>query len=374
MKDRHILEINVDDIGRGGVYSLVKNVIEHKSAHENIDIASLEHFENEKDIEILNDLGCKVYFVGHDGNKLLKQIYIYINLKKLLLSSTYDCVHIHADVANKLLVSGLAAKKAGVRKIILHSHAAGVDGNKRWLKKIYHYICRRHLKNIGTIFAACSDLAAKWMYPNVALSNIIIINNGVDLEEFRFNGTFRKKTRSELGISDSDILLGHIGRFAYQKNHEFILKIAEGLKKRGLTFKILLVGEGPLETEIKEEANQLDVTENLIFYGTSNKVHELLSAMDIFLLPSHFEGLPIVGVEAQAAGLPSIFSDQITREVKLTKNVSFIGITDSDVDKWNDEIIKDISLPRVDTYNELKKKRFDIKDTVQAFEALYSGE
>lgn len=371
MKDRHILEVNVDDIGRGGVYSLVINVIQHKSAHEKIDIASLEHFENEKDIEFLGNLGCKVYFVGHDGNKLSKQIYIYRNLKTLLTGSDYDCVHIHADVANKLLVSGLAAKHAGVKKIILHSHAAGVDGNKRWLKKIYHYICRRHLKNIGTTLAACSELAAKWMYPNVELSNVVIIKNGVDLEKFRFNRTFREKIRSELGISESEVLLGHVGRFAYQKNHEFLLKIAESLKKRGLAFKILLVGEGPLETEIKEKAQKLGVIDNLIFYGTSNKVHELLSAMDIFLLPSHFEGLPIVGVEAQAAGLPSIFSDQITREVKLTKGASFIGIHDSDVGKWRDEILRDVEFPRIDTYNELKEKKFDLADTVQAFETLY---
>ena len=220
-----ILEINVDDLHSGGVFSLVKNVIINKSDSLQIDIAAIEKFQDKKNIDELSAYGTNVYYVGYEGSKWKKQFVCYSNLKKLLKKQSYNCVHIHADVANKLLVSGLAAKSVGVKKIILHSHAAGVDGKHRKLKKIFHKLCRRMLKHIGNEYVACSNLAATWMFPNIPPNKIVTINNGVDLDKFRYNITKRRQMRVELGI-DSEILLGHVGRFAYQKNHEYLIEIS----------------------------------------------------------------------------------------------------------------------------------------------------
>ena len=157
---KRVLEVNVDDLHTGGVYSLVKNVIENNREQITIDIASYEKFEEKKHIEELKNNGTTVHYVGYKGNKLLKQFYCYRNLKRLIEKEQYTCIHIHADVANKILISAWAAKKAGAEKIILHSHAAGVDGDHRKIKSIVHKLSSYFLKNVGTDFVACSDLAA----------------------------------------------------------------------------------------------------------------------------------------------------------------------------------------------------------------------
>ena len=134
--EKKILEVNVDDLNMGGVYGLVKNVIiNNENRNIQIDIASIEHFANRANIDMINSIGTHVFYVGYEGNKLLKQIKCFLNLRKLIKKGNYEYIHIHADVANKLFTSGLAAKSVGVKKVILHSHAAGVDGEHRKLKK-----------------------------------------------------------------------------------------------------------------------------------------------------------------------------------------------------------------------------------------------
>lgn len=225
-----VLEVNVDDLYSGGVFSLLKNVIINRDSTINIDIAALEKFEKKENLDILAEHNCKVHYVGCTGNKILKQLKIYKNLKSLIETETYDCIHIHADVSNKLLISGLAAKRAGARKIILHSHASGVDGKYRKMKLLIHKVCRCFLKYIGTDFVACSDLAAFWMFKNISLNHITIINNGVDLEKFRFNVEMRYEMRKKLNIRDNELVIGHVGRFAYQKNHEYLVTLFSALK------------------------------------------------------------------------------------------------------------------------------------------------
>ena len=181
-----VLEINVDDLNFGGVFSLVKNVISNKKDDIKIDIGAIEKFENEDNVAFLKKHGSDVYYIGYDGNKILKQFMCYMHLKKLLKQQSYDIVHIHADVANKFIASGLSAKRAGIKKIILHSHSAGVDGHHRILKVIFHKFCRRFLRTIGTEYAACSGLAARWMFPDMDETEITFIHNGVDLHKFRY--------------------------------------------------------------------------------------------------------------------------------------------------------------------------------------------
>ena len=365
-----VLEVNVDDRGRSGVYSLVTNVIKNKPHDLSIDIAAFETFEDESNIHNLSKYGTKVKYVGYHGSKLLKQYKIYHNLSKYLQENYYDCVHIHSDVANKLYIAGKAAKKSKIPQIIFHSHASEVDGRYRRIRRFLHRITRNKLKNVGTKFVACSDVAAKWMYPNINKNEITIINNGIYLDRFKYDSNVRQKTRKKLDI-ENQFVVGHIGRFSYQKNHEYLIKIFKELTKKEKNAKLLLIGEGPEKEKIKKLVNDLNLQDKVIFYGLSNHVEELLQAMDVFVLPSHFEGLPIVGVEAQAAGLPVIFSNKITKEAKLTKNVDFLPIDNISVNKWVKLIIQDFKVKRANTYNILKKEKFDITDTMSSFLALY---
>jgi len=369
---KKVLEINVDDQNSGGVFSIVRNVIENNDTGIKIDIAAIERFENPENIDYLKKYNCEVYYVGYEGSKWKKQIKVYKNLKIFLEGHKYDAVHIHADTANKLLVSGLAAKHAGVPNVILHSHSSGVEGNGR-IKTLVHKICRLRLKDIGTKFVACSQLAAGWMYPNIPGKNICYVKNGVPLTKFIFDGSIRKLWRTKLGFKDEEVVICHVGRLMAPKNHEFLIEITKYLKTNGIPVKLLVIGEGYKEHDLKAYTAKIGLENEVLFFGTSNKVNELLMASDIFCLPSFFEGLPIVGIEAQATGLPVIYSDKVTPEAKILDNVEYLSIKKEDISKWAEHIIE---LTRNSERNVksnilVRKAGFDITDTVKAFTNLY---
>ena len=369
---KKVLEVNIDDRDSGGVYALIKNVISHNSSNIKIDIAAIEHFKNEDNIHYFESLNCSVFYVGYEGNKFRKQFIVYKNLSQLIKNGKYEYVHIHADTSNKLLVSALAAKNVKTPNIILHSHSSGIDGDHRRIKLVIHKLCRRLLKRIGTKFVACSDYAANWMFPN--LKNYILIKNGIDLKRFRFDASIRNEVRLNLNVKER-VLIGHVGRFLYQKNHEYLISICEELTKRNIDFCFLLVGEGERLEYIKRLVHEKNLEERVVFYGISNRVNELMMAMDIFLLPSHFEGLPIVGVEAQASGLPVLFSDHITKEANLSGDVTYLGIDSKDVNAWADRIceLTRIDKDRKKANDKLVFEKYDIRDTVDSFIDLYKG-
>lgn len=367
---KRVLEVNVDDMGFGGVYSLVRNVILKKGPEVSLDIACIEPFELKAHIEELNRYGCEVHYVGYAGNKIKKQFVIIQNLRTLLKDGAYDAVHIHGDVAYKLLVYSVASRLAGMKTIILHSHASGTDGNHRGLKEKLHKGSRRFLKWMGTDFVSCSDLASDWMFPNVRKSKITVIHNGVDLDQFRFDPTARTAMRKEWGLEDA-FVLGHVGRFEYQKNHAYLVKVFGEVKRHLPEAKLFLVGEGTLQEDIRQKVQTLGLENDVIFAGLSNEVPKLLSGFDVFVLPSHFEGLPIVGVEAQAAGLPVVFADTITKEAQLTESVAYLSIEEQNLPAWEGAICRWKDAERKDPYESLKAQQFSLEDTVQEFLTLY---
>ena len=373
-----VLEVNVDDQGNGGVYSLIKSVIENKPENLQIDIAALEPFEKKENIRYLRSLGTRIFFTGYKGNKIKKQLYIYKHMCTLLKKERYDVVHIHSDVANKLLVSGLAAKACGVPNIILHSHATGTDGKNRKIKKVVHDLCRNYLQYVGTDYAACSYAAAKWMFPEIARSDIKLVKNGIDIKKYAYAPKIREIIRHELGLEEDDYLIGHVGRFMYQKNHEYVIEVYDSFlrewnnKKCAGVPKLLLAGEGELKGNIMKMVKDKGFSENVIFVGLSNRVNELMQGMDAFILPSFFEGLPIVGIEAQASGLPVIFSDKITKEARLTKKVAFLPIEYDKTDLWVKKLFEyKEGYQRKNTSAMLEKKSYSINSTVNYLISLY---
>lgn len=372
-----VLEVNVDDQGNGGVFSLIKSVIENKPDDVQIDIAALEPFDKKENIRHLKRFGTRIFFTGYKGNKLKKQAYIFKKMRQLLKQEKYDVVHIHADVANKMLVSGLAAKTCGVPKIILHSHSTGVDTKNSKAKEKIHFACRKMLSKLNPIYAACSYSAAEWMFPGIDKDRIHIIKNGIDLCKFRFNEDVRKDIRNSLNIDDNTFLIGHVGRFMYTKNHEFMIKAFKKLKDKWKednlegNVKLLFVGGGELEPEMRQKAKKLGLKDDIIFYGISNKVNELLMGMDAFILPSHFEGFPVSGVEAQASGLPVVFSNKIANEIALTKQACFLPIDDDNISKWVDCLMCFRETKRGDNIDIMLDKGYDIKQMVIALLRLY---
>lgn len=368
-----VLEVNVDDVGLGGVYALVNSVIRNKPEGLKLDIACIAAFENPNNVEALKRLGTDVYYVGTTGPRWTRPSAYYKNTLKLLQNGGYDCVHIHGDVAYLLLIFARAARRAGVKKIILHSHAAGLDGGSRRLKAVLHRLCQRALLRAATDFAACSDMAAAWMYPGLDARRVVMIRNGIELERFACDPAVRARMRRELRLEDT-FVVGHVGRFTYQKNHEYLLEAFAAMRSRVPNAKLLLVGEGVLFDQTRAQAEQLGIVADVIFYGASYDVGSLMQAMDLFALPSRFEGLPIVGVEAQAAGLPVLFSDHITRQAGITEHVRFLPIDENAVDKWGvaaRDVAEGPGWNRSDDCERVRRAGFTIQDTIRAFLALY---
>ena len=370
-----VLEVNVDDVGLGGVYALVNSVIRNKPEGLKLDIACIVEFENPNNIERLKRLGTDVHYVGTKGPRWTRPSAYYRNTLKLLQDGGYDCVHIHGDVAYLLLIFARAARRAGVKRIILHSHAAGIDGGSRRLKAALHRLCRGALPGCATDFAACSDRAAAWMYPGLDVSRVKMVKNGVELERFAHDPAVRARVRGELKLEDA-FVVGHVGRFAYQKNHEYLLDAFAAMRRRIENARLLLVGEGVLFDQIRAKAARLGMEKDVIFYGASTDVGSLMQAMDLLALPSRFEGLPVVGVEAQAAGLPVLFSDRITRQAALTDHVRFLPIDAASVESWGEaarEAAEGPGWERAGDCERVRQAGFTIQDTVRAFLALYGA-
>lgn len=369
-----VLEINVDDQGNSGVYNLIRNVIMHKPDDIQIDLAAIEPFDYQSNIEELNHYGSNVYYVGYKGNKLKKQKVIQSNLINLLQKNQYDCVHIHSDVAYKVYVYASAAKKAGCQNIIMHSHATDAEQPHRNLKIFMHKMTRNKLKKYGTVFAACSKLAAEWMYPNIPEKDIRIIYNGVDLNAFRFNEETRNRIRSQYHINADTTVIGHVGRFSYQKNHEYLLKIFQKFHEDVPDSRLLLLGDGKDMAHIRQMVKDMHLEDAVIFTGIQKNASEYYQAMDVFVLPSRFEGFPIVGVEAQASGLPVLFSDAITKEAGLCSHTVFLPIDEASLPQWIDQIKQNMNYDPKERYkaaDQLKQMKFDISDTEEEFINLY---
>lgn len=247
------------------------------------------------------------------------------------------------------------SKKLKFKKIIVHAHNTK-DTSRSFLLQLIHCINRIYINKIATAKLACSRKAAEWIFGQKEGSKVTIINNAVDIGKFKFNEEKRKEQRKKLNLVDR-FVIGHIGRFVYQKNHDFLIDIFNEVVKEKSNAVLLLIGEGELKEKIENKVREYKLEDRVIFYGTTDKVYELYNAMDCFVLPSKYEGLPVCGIEAQANGLYCLFSNTITNELKNSNCVKFIGI--DNVDEWKKEILN------VNEYNRTISKdicnKYDIK-------------
>ncbi|MFV0363782.1 MAG: glycosyltransferase [Suipraeoptans sp.] len=270
----------------------------------------------------------------------------YRRVCELIKDGKYDMVYLNVSTAIDF-IAAKAARKIGVKERIIHSHSSGNDCRnsfKRNIMNLINAICRNSIYKNGTKFIACSNKAAEWIFPKqlIEQGNFDTIFNAVNFEKFKFDLESRIEIREELCIENHKALVC-IGNFCYQKNQEFLVKVIRGLSKSiennaEEKYKLIFVGVGPEKEWIESLAEEAGILDCVHFIGYRRDVNKLLSGMDIFLLPSRFEGLPTVAVEAQCAGLPCIISDTITLETKITKNCEFLGIDDPD--QWVETIIR----------------------------------
>lgn len=375
---KRVLEVNVDDNGYGGVYAFVVNILENIDRDFQIDLCAFEIFEKKEHIEYVESFGGKVHYCGYTGNLFAKQLRSFRKLYGLVKKENYDVIHIHSDVSYKLFLYALVCKEAGAEKILVHSHSTGVEGKHRRIKQVLQQVFKPMLPLVAKHFLACSRKAAEWMYPRSVLEKRIytLINNGINVQKFKFNSTLRIKKRRELKIKDTDFVVGHVGRFSYSKNQSFLIDIFYELVKQKNNAKLLLigsyVGDSRYMDETKTKVYKLGIEHNVQFLGIRNDVPALMQAMDCFLLPSRFEGLGMVGIEAQAAGLPCFCSDTIPHELGVSNLVHFISLK-IPAENWTEEILKKSNIPRRDMQKEIADAGYDIEKEIGKLEEFYEG-
>lgn len=309
------------------------------------------------------ELGGKIYNVPNVKKKPIKY---YKELVKIIKENKYNIVHVNMlSMANILPI--IAAKRAKAKKIIIHSHNTSTPHGM--IRKILDKINKKIGIACATNLCACSEHAGAWMFGQK--KEFTIINNAIELEKYSFDEKKREKIRKKLKIKNN-FVIGHIGRFSEQKNHEFIIKIFSEVCKVNDNARLLLIGEGELEEQIKNMVKKMHIEDKVIFAGTTNQVEEYLHAMDVFLLPSKFEGLGIVAIEAQAAGLKVVCSNEVPVEAKITENIVFLPLN-TEIKEW----LKEIQNSNL-SYMERKKITFknndyDIHKEAEKLEIYYQN-
>lgn len=290
-------------------------------------------------------------------------------LKKVLQDGNYRVVHSHINTLS--VFSLCAAKSAGVPVRIAHSHSTTNKKEKK--KNLMKQVLRPFSKTFATDYMCCSELAGRWLFGDKEYNeeNVYLLNNAIDLEKFKYDESLRKKKRKELGIKNSTLVIGHIGRFVAQKNHDFLIDIFNEIHKQNADSILLLAGQGPLVDNIKNKVKELRLEDNVKFLGQRKDANELYQAFDVFLLPSLYEGLPVVGVEAQAVGLLCYLSDDMTKETKVLDTTKFMSLNDN-ANEWASNILRDINkYKRIDTSKEMTAKNFNIKEEAKKLEEYY---
>ncbi len=319
VKIMKILVIKTTPYDKEGMTSVVLNIYENID-HPNVqmDFISIGKL-GQLYIGIFKNNESKYFIVQRSFKKIIRYI---TSVMKIVRDGKYDIVHIHGN-SHTTVLDLLASKLGGCKVRIVHAH------NTKTKYPFIHSVLTPVFNMLCTGRLACGADAGKFMYGKKKFN---VINNGVNTERFRFNPEPRQLMRKKYNIENKRVLC-HVGSFLPVKNHTFLLDIMKELIKDNDNYSLVLIGDGILYDEIKDKARKMGIDRNIIFVGSTNKVEEYLSAADLLLMPSLYEGLPLSLIEAQTNGLHCIVSDKITTEVDKTGNLTFLPI-DKGIECW----------------------------------------
>lgn len=323
--------INGADVG--GISTMILNYYRHinrQAVHFDFVSADQEQGYNGKELE---KLGSKFYYIEKKSNGLWKHMKA---LNKLMKEEQFDAVHVHSNHTS--YVALIVAWTNHIKIRFAHGHNA-VKNKLPFRESLSRRIGIILIKLFATKRLACSKDAAIYTFGKHSLGEktLEILPNAIDVEKFRFNSKKRVQYRNEFGIKNEDFVVGCVGRMSTEKNHIFLVEMMPSLLKKIPNVCLMLVGDGDEKKQLEQRAKELNIEKNVVFTGSRSDVADLLSSMDVFVLPSIYEGFPIAAIEALANGLPVILSDTITRELDFTDSVSYISLKDSCED-WTDLI------------------------------------
>lgn len=351
-------------VAGGGVEAVIMNYYEHIDRTK-VQFDFIVHNDNKIDItQKVEAMGGKVYKVTpYYKNPIAFMWDIY----KVIKRHHYRIVHSNMNTLSAF--SLFAAWAAGAPVRILHNHSTSSPGETK--RNIMKFMLRPFARLFANHYLACSRLAGEWMYGRKMMDSgkVTIVNNAIDLKKYAFNPQKRNLLRKELGLAD-EFVIGHVGRFMFQKNHEFLIDVFAEAYKKNPHMALLLVGDGPLRPAMEEKVRKLGLTDHVKFLGLRNNVQDFYHVMDILVLPSYYEGLPVVGVEAQANGLPCLFSTKVTKEAHLTHLAQFWDL-EKGASKWAKEIISIKCERNKKAGEELRQAGFEIDKEAEKLVKFY---
>lgn len=307
--------------------------------------------------EKLKKRGCEIFHVPTRRENRKKNQH---KIEEIIKNGKYDIIHVSQGYRGVYLL--WASKKYGIPIRIAHSHMSCIPESLK--DRITRKVATIIVKALSTDLFACGKDAAKWMWGSI--DNVFIMTNAIESDKYSFDNNVRISLRKELGI-ENKLVIGNVARFSYQKNHDFIIDLAKEITKLNKNVAFLLVGRGELLDDIKARVSNSGMDDYILFLGVRSDVQDLLNAMDIFILPSRYEGLPVTLVETQANGLTSIVSNKITREIKFADNMVYLPI-DSGTEKWVKSIL---NMKYEHSSNAIKNTSYDINNSVCALVDKY---
>ena len=338
------------DMNYGGVEMVVMNYYRHIDRTKvQFDFFALEGSAVPQREEI-ERLGGRVYIVPKYTHLSAYEKEII----RLFRQNQYKIVHSHMNTLSVFSLWG--AKKAGIPNRIAHNHSTAGKGETK--KNIIKYALRPFAKIYPTKLCACSQYAGEWLYGKNA--EFQVFNNAIDLSRYSYDPQKAAAARKELGLEDK-LVVGHIGRFCYQKNHDFLIDIFNEIHKQRQEAVLLLIGEGELEQDIRNKVKKLGLTDSVRFMGKQKDTSKFYQAMNCFVLPSRYEGLCVVAIEAQACSVPVICSTAVPKDAKITSSVKFIGLDESS-SNWADSVLDVIKTQvKRNKREEVRKAGYDIE-------------
>lgn len=342
-----------------GITSVITSYLEDMNK-EGLDIYVVSTIKTEPAIEKkINRMGCSVVYMPSRKEQTLEY---FFSLTRFIRKNKIEVLHAHGN-SGTLAIEMLAACIGGCKKRIAHSHNTKCDQVKA------DHILRPIFNLLYTDGLACGEDAGRWLFGK---KNFEILTNGRNVDLYKYNIEKRKQIRDFYGFTN-EIAIGHVGGFFPQKNHEFLIEIYKRIKCNYPNCKLFMIGDGPLKEQIEKKCEGL----NVIFTGAIDNVSDYLNAMDGMLLPSFFEGLPLVAIEWQISGLPCVISDTITNECMVTDGIEYNSIT-SDPNDWAKQILGMVmSNNRLSSsniaYEKVLNSKFNLINNVEKLRQIYIG-
>lgn len=347
-------------MGRGGLETMLMNYYRHIDRSK-VQFDFLVHREFEADYdEEIKSLGGRIYHVS----RLVPWSGKYkAELSRFFRSHPeYKIVHVHQDCLSSVALQ--CAKECGIPVRIAHSHNSNQDKNIKYLFKRYYM---RKIPETATELFACGKAAGDWMFGG---KKYRLLPNAIAAEKYIYEEEKAKKIKKDLGL-EKNLVIGHIGRFNPQKNHKFLIDIFEKCFEKNQKVRLMLIGDGEGRKEIENKVKERGLQDNVLFMGVRRDVPELLQAMDVFVFPSLYEGLPVTMIEEQAAGVPAVISDRVSEECIITKGLVKVEGLEETPEQWAEEILKQAKLSKSDRNEEIKKAKYDVETSAKWLEEYY---